>query len=236
MTDGSPAQFLSVGLPLQLTLPRERGQVQCVATLLGWKDGAFLISELPFENGRAVEFRPCAPCIVRYLFCGSVVGYRSEIRKGQFSPEPLLFLSFPNKIEQIVLRRYPRVSVSQPVSLMRVDGASGPAWETPLVGTLRDLSVAGCRLVLQEPWRELPPGIQLRLDFELPGIGSVMNLTGVVKNAVSYPGKLVCGVEFQFNQTEYVEYRAWGATVRQVIAQFVAQRQSPARLEEPSIS
>lgn len=235
MTDGSPARVLTVGLPLQLTMLLERGQTQCASTLLGWKEGSFLICELPFQNGRAVEFRAGVPCLVRYFLAGSVVGYRSEIRKGQFSPEPLLFLSFPRKIEQVVLRRHPRITVNQPVSLMRVDETASPMWAAPLVGNLKDLSVAGCRLVLLDSWVELPPGAQLRLDFELPGLGYIMNLTGLVKNAVDHPGKLVCGVEFKFNQTEYVEYRVFGATVQQAIRQFVSQRQSPARLEEPSI-
>ncbi|WP_447972106.1 flagellar brake protein [Nitrospira sp. Kam-Ns4a] len=234
MTDGSPAQWLSVGLSLQLTLPREQGQTTCTSELLGWKEGAFLISELPFQDGRAVEFRAGAPCIVRYFLSGTVVGYRSEIRKGQFSPEPLLFLSFPRKIEQVVLRRHPRVRLDQPVSLIRVDESRNPAWPAPLVGTIKDLSIAGCRVLLHDAWREVPPGSQLRLDFELPGVGCVMNLSGLVRNAVDYPGKLVCGVEFQFDQTEYLEVRAWGTTAKQAIAQFVAQRQgalsSPAPL------
>jgi hypothetical protein len=221
---GSPSQWLSVGLPLQLTLPGKRGQVQCPSTLLGWKVGAFLISELPFQEGRAVEFRSGAPCIVRSHLSGTMVGYRSEIRRGQFSPEPLLFLSFPTRIEQVVLRRHPRIRVSQPVSLMLVDAARDPAWPSPLTGMLQDLSVAGCRLTLLEPWRELPKGGELRLDFELPGVGTIVNLSGLVRNVVESPGRLVCGVEFQFGRTEYVEVRSWGATVRTAIEQFVAQR------------
>lgn len=222
---GSPSQWLSVGLPLQLTLPGERGQVHCPSTLLGWKVGAFLISELPYRDGRAVEFRSGAPCIVRSQCAGTMVGYRSEIKRGQFSPEPLLFLSFPTRIEQVVLRRHPRIRVNQPVSLMLVDAAREPAWPSPLTGTLQDLSVAGCRLILLESWRVPPKGGELRLDFELPGIGAVAGLTGVVRNVVEYPGKVVCGVEFQFGRTEYVEIRGWGATVRTAIEQFVAQRE-----------
>jgi hypothetical protein len=231
MPDDAPSRLLSVGVLLQLMIPSNRDELQCCATLLGWKEPSFLISDLPFHNGRAVDFRTGTPCVVRYLISGKVVGYRSEIRKGQFSPEPLLFLSYPTRIEEILLRKHPRVPFSQPVSVTRArehSGFTSPFPESPVIAVLHDLSVAGCRLAIAEPVAGLVPGAALKLEFDLPGIGHISHLTGVVKNLSPRSRKLLVGLEFQFYQTEYIEFRGWGGTVQKAIEQYVAQRSSPA--------
>lgn len=240
----TPTSLLSVGVLLQYTLPAMapahpgcvetqpfplRQDLQCCASLLGWKEGAFVISGLPYLDGSPVECRPGSPCVVRYMHDGKVVGYRSEIRGGQRSPEPLLFLSFPDRIEEILLRQHPRIPLHQPVSLMRDDPeaqAQSPFPEAPFTGVLRDLSVAGCRVALAGPCPALAAGTPLRLEFELPAVGHVANLAGIVKNVSGQPGRLLVGIAFQFYRTEYIEFRGWGGTVQKAIEQFVAQRQS----------
>lgn len=237
----APTSLLSVGVLLQYTIPTRpcpvgRQDVQCCAMLVGWKDGAFVISGLPFLDGQPVECRSGSPCVVRYIHDGKVVGYRSEIRGAQTAPEPLLFLSFPERIEEILLRQHPRIPLNQAVSLIRDEGQAptrSPFRPMPLVGVLQDLSVAGCRIALNGPVSSLAPGTIVRLEFELPAVGHVTNLAGTVKNVSGDtrsgmpggPGQMLIGVEFQFYRTEYIEFRGWGGTVQKAIEQFVAQRQ-----------
>ena len=45
------APILMVGLPLQLVIGAGHGKVNCGATLLGWKAGAWLICEWPTHLG-----------------------------------------------------------------------------------------------------------------------------------------------------------------------------------------
>lgn len=222
----TPTSLLTVGVLLQYTLPGERQDLQCCASLLGWKEGAFVISGMPYLDGYPVDCRPGSPCVVRYMHDGKVVGYRSEIRAGQVAPEPLLFLSFPERIEEILLRQHPRIPLTQPVSLVPEDpdaGVLSPFPPVPLAGVLRDLSVAGCRVAVAGSSPAV--GSQVRLEFELPAVGHVANLSGIVKNVSGAPGRALLGIAFQFFRTEYIEFRGWGGTVQKAIEQFVAQRQ-----------
>lgn len=227
----APTSLLTVGVLLQYTIPSDRQDLQTCATLLGWKEGEFVISGLPYQEGQPVDCRPGHPCVVRYIHEGKVVGYRSEIRGGQLSPEPLLFLSFPDRIEEILLRKHPRIPLHQPIMIRSEalpGAASAPFQEPPVVGVLQDLSIAGCRAALTGSARWVRPGAAVRLEFELPGIGHVTNLSGLVKNLSGSAVRPLIGLEFQFYRTEYIEFRGWGGTVQKAIEQFVVQRHGPA--------
>jgi hypothetical protein len=229
--EAPPVRLLSVGVIFQLTLFQSREKVECSAALLGWKEEKFVITELPIHGWRAVDFRSGTPCLVRYFLSGRIVGYRSEIYHSQRTPEPLLFLGFPTRIEEILVRKHPRVRLTQPVALTlweSPDACSLDAKQAPVLGVLQDLSIAGCQVAFTEAVPGLKPGATARLEFDLPGIGHILDLTGIVKNVSQRFANLTAGIEFKFYQRESIEFRGWGGSVRNAIAQFVAQRQAAA--------
>jgi hypothetical protein len=64
----------------------------------------------------------------------------------------------------------------------------------------------------------------MRMEFELAGLGHVTNLTGIVKTADAREGTSSLGIEFRFQEMEYIEYRGWGGSVRQAIEQWTTQK------------
>lgn len=77
-------------------------------------------------------------------------------------------------------------------------------------------------MVRRPAW--LRAGSTVRLEFELPGLGHITNLTGVVKSVDVRHGSESIGLEFRFNEMEYIEYRGWGGSVRQAIEQWTIQK------------
>ena len=225
------ASFLSVGLPLKLSLTLDGQKVMYGSTLLGWKDHAWLVCEWPLQLDHDQQLAAGTPCTMSYLHEGKLVGYRSEIRDLITSPVPLLFVSYPKAVEEMHLRKHVRVSANEPILLMRGEQDSAPS-ESALPtsnyvgGLLKDLSEGGCSVMLvrRPPW--LRPGTTIRLEFELPGLGHITNLTGLVKNADVRHGSEMIGLEFRFDEMEYIEYRGWGGSVRNAIEQCVFQRAS----------
>lgn len=63
------------------------------------------------------------------------------------------------------------------------------------------------------------------MEFELPGLGHITNLVGIVKSTEARQGLDMIGLEFRFNQLEYIEYRGWGGSVQNAIEQCVLQKQ-----------
>ncbi|GIW55284.1 MAG: hypothetical protein KatS3mg082_1688 [Nitrospiraceae bacterium] len=219
--------FLAVGTSLQLGVPAAGTTIQCGSTLLGWREGAWLICEWPFQLGRPVECRPGMPCTVRYWYAGKLIGFRSELHLTVADPLPLWFLAFPATVEQVSLRKHVRVPSQEPLLLLRADlppSAGGAVLGPVAGGVLLDLSESGCCVALTVDHVDVIPGTPVRVEFDLAGIGHVSNLAGVVKNVAFQPDRLHVGIEFVFNRMEYIEYRGWGGTVRKAIEVAVAQR------------
>jgi hypothetical protein len=224
------SSILKVGLPLQLVIGSGQGKVNCGSTLLGWKERAWLICEWPFHFGQAVPCETGTPCLVRSMVAGKLVAYESEVCMAQMSPLPLLYLAFPRRIEEIHLRKDVRVPSNEPLLLMQ--GARGnatlalPNGAAPIGGLLQDLSLSGCRVILQRPRADVMPGATVHLEFELIGIGRIAHLAGAIKNIAERDGALFLGIEFRFNERETIEYRGWGGSVQKAIEYSVMQRQT----------
>ena len=227
----NPAELFVVGTPVQLTVSLADEDLCCKATLLGWKIGAYVITDLPMRDDIPMEATTGSPCEVRHVFGGRLLGYCTEVRSIQTVPEPLLFLAFPHRIDQILARKSPRVQLRQTVRMTPADPeavrAAVPA-RPSLCGTIEDLSTAGCRVELVETETALSPGTLLKLEFDLPGLGRVSSLTGRLKYWRTEPMRILAGIEFQFHQTEIIEFKGWGGTVKRAIEQFVVMRHEPA--------
>jgi hypothetical protein len=221
---------LVVGLPLQLVIGSGQDKVNCGSTLLGWKERAWLICEWPFHFGQAVPCETGTSCLVRSMVAGRLVAYQSEVCMTQLSPLPLLYLAFPRRIEEIHLRKDARVVSNEP--LLLIQGTPGnamlalPNGSAPIGGLLQDLSLSGCRIIIQRSRTDVVQGATVYLEFELIGVGHVANLAGAIKNIAERDGALSLGVEFRFTGKETIEYRGWGGNVPKAIEHFVMQRQT----------
>jgi hypothetical protein len=220
------ASFLSVGLPLQLCFGDQLGHPQYGSFLLGWKAGDWLICEWPYHLGQPVACRINESCLVRYLFDGRFIGYPSVIREQQLQPFPLLFLAFPQSVEEVALRKHARVTLKEPL-LINIEECRpfGSAAKPPVVcAMMHDLSLTGCCVEVRSGRTTWVQGASVRLEFELRGVGHISNLTGIVKNVTDCPAHTEIGIEFVFTGSEFIEYRGWGGTVRKAIECCVLQK------------
>lgn len=225
-TQPIPTSFLTVGLSLKLSFTLNGQKGMYGSTLLGWKDYAWLVCEWPLQAGHGAEIPRGTPCTVSYLYDGKLVGYRSEIRDMLSAPVPLLFIAFPQTVEEMHLRKHARVSSCEPIILERVDGntVGGSPSAAIVGGLLQNLSIGGCSVIVTHAPAWLRAGTTLRMEFELAGLGHVTNLTGVVKSADATDGTWTLGIAFRFHEMEYIEYRGWGGSVHQAIEQWTTQK------------
>ena len=206
-TSKTVSTFLRVGTVLRVTMAVRRGEtatsVSTYSRLLGWKDKYFLLCDMPYHNGRALEIRGGVPCIVRFVVNGMACGARVETIKGQFSPEPLLFLTYPKEVEELALRKEARVLANLPVTILFGDSTTDG-----VEATIGDLSATGCGIRWFEAEGKaqgkgtVKPETTVSLDFMLPGMGSMRGLKGTIKAVISKPQKdkipahLFLGVHF----------------------------------------
>ena len=225
----SPSAFLAVGLSVQLTLSQDETHVQYGSSLLGWKQGGWLIGEWPFHLGKPIPCSPGTHVRLRYIYQGKMIGFHSEVLATHVEPFPFLLLTFPSTVNEVPLRRDCRMPSAEPILLRHANDAvptcPSEKW-TPIGGLLMDLSSTGCAVLLQRPAQEFLPGMILRVEFEIVGTGRVGNLAGLVRNIAMQGGETLLGLEFRFDGKETIEYRGWGGSVQRALEAFILRRHS----------
>ena len=225
----SVSGFLAVGISLHITLSQDETNAQYGSSILGWKQGSWLICEWPFHLGKPIPCGPGTGLLLRYIYQGKMIGFHSEILNTHVDPFPFLLLSFPSTLDEVPLRKHCRMPANEPILLRHAnDGLPIPpsGTLTHIGGLLTDLSIAGCAILLQRPVQEFVPGMVLRVEFEIVGTGRVGNLACLIRNVTTQGGETQLGLEFRFDGKETIEYRGWGGTVQKAIESFILQRHS----------
>lgn len=109
---------------------------------VGHAKGRFVVTHMPFvpENNREAFHQMLYTgntVIVRFLHEGTVMGFSANLIKAVQIPFPLLFLSYPARLESHDLRRYPRIPCCIP--------AETELGAIRVQGMIIDLSLTGCQ-------------------------------------------------------------------------------------------
>ncbi len=158
---------------------------------VGHVRGRFVIVQMPghAESGRDALFQMLAPdnaTIVRYLHEGTVVGFPARIIKWIQLPFPLLFLTYPARLESHDLRKHRRISCCLPGRARIRDAAAA--------GMILDLSLSGCQFsVLRD---EQVPAVDIddRVGLSCALFG---DLACSVKRVALSGNRLEIGLKFQ---------------------------------------
>lgn len=183
----------SLYVPLQVTLPFKNIKVTAEVRLLGLKVERFLICELPSHQGTSLGGTG-VNCDVRYMLHGRIVGFTAQVLKTQFSPEPLMFLSFPKTVSEVALRRQERVRVNLE-AVARLKGSA-----TRYSGVIRDLSSGGCGFFIPEDL-DIGVGTELTIYVKFPREDVLRKVQATVRG-VRRPKQtkgVVLGLSFAFD-------------------------------------
>ena len=162
---------------------------------VGHARGRFLIAAIPVlaETMREAFYQMLYPdnaVIVRYLHEGTVVGFTAKVIKCIQIPFPLIFLTFPKKLESHDLRRHTRVACCLPGQVV-IDGAD-------VSGMVLDLSHSGCLFSGAVP--ASPPAVVIddavELRCTLFARDSAAGLGSIVKRVALSGRRLELGLRF----------------------------------------
>lgn len=135
--------------------------------LIGFDEGKYLIVSASPNTVREYGdiIREGAGCIVRTLVegeAGQCIAFRSSLELIPARPKGLLFITFPQQIESISLRKESRVSTQLPVTFVHRDENNPDALfdsKTEVSGYIKDISSGGCRITAE--WPQHHSSIQL---------------------------------------------------------------------------
>jgi c-di-GMP-binding flagellar brake protein YcgR len=153
--------------------------------------GVYLICSAPSIPGLYAKLRDHNQVIVRYVHKGAVYGFRCTLLGLMNEPFRLIFLSYPDNIEVIKLRKNDRIPCMMPASV-KLNGVT-------FKGLVRDLSMEGCGMAFsttsEDRLSELSLPIEAALSLQI--LGSQITVGGEVVNVRKYHGKVILGSRFK---------------------------------------
>lgn len=135
--------------------------------------------------------------IVRYIYKGSVYGFKSHIISIITTPAQLVFINYPQKIEGISIRSNLRHECILPANV----STGVDAFDAVVI----DISTAGCQCSvkrslfgdLKKFYEMVELNSEILLSMFFPGLSEHVEFSAVVKNIHESDGKILFGAMFQ---------------------------------------
>lgn len=195
----------TIGIPLELPIKIgtellvefQDFTLRTKSELVGMKQGQYLIIGMLHDMAgiRPDEIKE-SPLIIRYLYRGSVYGFKTRPVNLISAPDRLIFLSYPEKIEEFRVRSSHRFECILPATTS-LDGSEA---QTVVV----DISNDGCRCVIQTSGVKDPDNFYKALDInrlavlrvQFPGNSESYELSGAIRNISKDADRIAFGVQF----------------------------------------
>lgn len=180
-----PRTSLPIEVGTELLIEIVNLSLKIKGALVGLEYGSYVILRLSPKdlvgNFRSEEVLG-SPIIVRYLFKGSVYGFKTSIANTVSNPARILFTKYPDKIEGMNIRTNTRYSCILPARTTFGDDTFD--------GAMVDISLEGGRCVIKRP-----PGPELEslysaidanktalIKLDLPGVDKPIDIKASIRN------------------------------------------------------
>ena len=198
---------MKVGTILNIQIEGEEKRL--TSELMGVVEGKYLIIRMPplqsmgdasnlLYEGNTV--------IVRYVHKGYVFAFKSRINHFITTPGKLIFIDYPEKIENQNLRAHKRIDCYLPAKIKVADNTIGV--------TIADISRGGCQVTVEKLKIENSSGLlqvdnEIGVGFQLPGVEETIAITGKQKYIKKEHDNVSIGVEFN-NMNNETQERLYG--------------------------
>lgn len=184
---------LNIELGCQVSIQVEGMKERLTSYLVGMLLNSYLIIKTPSIVGIGDLFPTGGSVVVRYIYLGEVFGFRSTVLGSTTLPFKIIFLSYPEAIEKINLRKKPRISCYIPASLSYRD--------LELKGIIENINSDGCKFTTQDAENPEAQLISIegdiQLSFPLFGLEGIKEFHGIIRNKNCDSKRIELGIEFK---------------------------------------
>jgi c-di-GMP-binding flagellar brake protein YcgR len=183
---------LNIELGCKLFVQIEGIKERLSSNLIGLLPKRYLIVRTPMLTGIEYILKEGNKVVVRYVHLGEVYGFHSTVVRSITNPSKIIFLSYPQQIETINLRKVPRIGCFFPASLHHQ--------KDEVKGIIKNLSVEGIKFTTKNieglPLEKLSIEDDVVLHFPLLGIDGIQEIHGKIKNMSQEQEELDFGIQF----------------------------------------
>ena len=195
--DSLTPEVLASGQRVRL-LAMETLKSKWTSTIVGSRKGRYIILEAPRINSLPVIFEDNSPWSINFIRHGRVYNFESLVLASVARPFPLVFFSFPLKVEVANLRTEKRYPVNIPFTVAKAQDDS-PAFMAK--GLILDLSMGGG---LAASSVELPDG-PLKVSLWIGEESAIDGLLVEKRGSRSQLGTFYTGLSFTGNKPEVMD-------------------------------
>lgn len=168
---------LKVGDKIPIAIPRGTKGERVLGKVIGWIEGGSILITLPQKIIMAGLVKEGEHLLLRAFTGKSAFAFSTNILKIEHFPYTYLHLSFPKKIEAVVVRSSFRHGVCLPVTIA-IDG------KADITGNILNIGMTGVRIGTAEPLQNEDP-IRLVMQFELHDVPVSLELHAQVRSSKS---------------------------------------------------
>lgn len=205
------ARKIDFQVGIKIAIQLENRGVHENSTLVGLEEDKYLILQIPGLGEVEPLLQEGSTVVGRYLLAGTVYGFRSKILGYSLDPLKLLFLSFPDVVEDKNLRKNPRLRCFLPVEV----GVDDHIY----VGVVMDISPGGYQLVLKRVENPSLPDLAVDNDIvirtKLLGEQAAESFPGKIRSIKMEEDKVIVGI--QFFKLGYEALQALDRCIRRVM-------------------
>ncbi len=162
--------------------------------LIGSLENQYLIlkQEGQVIQSAMINLKPGTQLVVRYIFKGKVIGFRSSILVHTTVPDKLVFIKYPKEFAEHNVRSSPRIECLLPAKLF--------CSNKNLTGTIIDMSFSGCSWrssnITYQRRHEYGFSESLKLTITFPGVSKPLSIMCKYKNTAQDNELMCLGLEF----------------------------------------
>lgn len=169
---------LNIELGCKLSIQLEGVKERLSSFLIGMEPKSYLIIKTPLRGSSEYLVSEGSDLIIRYVHFGEVYGFHATALLSIKNPTTITFLSYPQRIEKINLRKNPRITSLIPAYLYHK--------EDKLNGVIKNLSTQGIKFTTKtienSILKDILIGDEISISFPLPGIDGNQELKGKIRN------------------------------------------------------
>lgn len=183
---------LLLALGTELTMQIEGMEEKFRSILVGIESPVYLMVRMQIPTRFRNQIDKGTIFLVRYLYLGNVYGFKTKTIGSVDKPYKITFLSYPETVESLNIRKAQRVSCFIPAT-MEIN-------KRQIRGLVMEISRSGTRFrIFSSPdlIREVTINDSIRISFPLLGFEGIQNFKGIIKSVNSDSEGLYFGIQFE---------------------------------------
>jgi len=170
---------LTNGERIQLQDPSNKNNDRIFVKLIGYREGKSILVTMPRSDGELLRVVKGQVFIVRLFSVQTVYAFNVTVLEGKVSPYAYMHLSYPEKVESVVVRSAQRVNVELIVSVQH--GDPDKVTGESVSAKLTDVSTGGAKLSTLEPIGELSEDISMSAKLTVGGVEQYLQILATIR-------------------------------------------------------